>query len=98
MEDFNNHLLFDRICPITGLEIVPVLPEDSLYGVSYVIPGINKDCLIRISARVLMDKDIMSLLKRFKKQFGLNLLTNENAEVIITTENYLAFVAQFSKN
>jgi hypothetical protein len=98
MEDLNNHLLFDRICPITGLEILPILPEDSLYWVGYIIPGINKDCLIRISARVLMDKEIISLLQRFKKQFGLNLLMNENAEVIITTENYLAFVAQFSKN
>ncbi len=98
MDELDNYLPSDTICPITGLPIVPVLPKDALYGLSYVIPDINRNCLIRISTGVLIDPEIMGVLRRFKKQFGINLLMNKTVEIVITTENYLAFVAQLSAN
>jgi hypothetical protein len=96
MKNSNDHS--EKICPVTGLNITIVLPQDGFYAASYTIDDLNPHCLIRISAQVLINKEIMSLLKRFKKQFGKNLSVNDAEEIIITTENYLAFVAQFSKN
>ena len=98
MEEFYEHLLSNKTCPITGLGITVVLPQDGLYGVSYVIPDINSDCIIRISIRVLTNREIMGVLQRFKKQFAKNVLISLTKEITITTENYLAFTAQLSKN
>lgn len=98
MEDLNNYLLTDKLCPITGLNITIAPSKDHLFAVSYIIDGLNPHCIIRILGEVLVNKPIMDFLRNAQKQFGRNLVMSDTEEIIITLENYLTFVAQLSGN
>lgn len=98
MEEMNNYLLADRNCPITGLSITIVTPKDHLFAISYIIDGLNPHCTVRILAQLLWHKPIMDVLRESQKQFGRNLVMTDATEILITQENYLAFVAQLSGN
>ncbi|WP_428668066.1 hypothetical protein [Runella sp.] len=98
MEDLNNYLLADKLCPITGLSITIAPSKDHLFAISYIIDGLNPHCTIRILGEVIVNKPIMDFLRNAQKSFGHNLVMTDAEEIIITLENYLNFVAQLYSN
>ena len=93
MEDLNNYLLADRLCPITGLCITIVVPDDDLFAVSYIIDELNPRCTSRILKEVFLREPIMDILRESQKQFRRNLAVNNATEIIITQFNYWVYVA-----
>lgn len=91
--------LRNGLCPITKKKITLSTPlKDNHEGVSYILPDINESCVLKLSLYVLLNDEIMYIL-RWSAHFLLeNLKATKKETFEITPQNYLAQVIQFSHN